>query len=900
MAYEKLKLTDFVSKWTAADVDHLENGILNAEGLFTKYMNMSYDEKQKLTSNILQAFNDLDYDKRNSVQNILNNVFSDYLDDDKKASWRHKFDAASVLGANATAGVLWGGLLSELGRRCGTPSFSWDGDITNKVLMPSDALDIAYYVKISDDATYKFNEGCITFAGLSVPILVAMATMKLVENVNDNDTAFYQALMIAVETCFAFPNENRDELYSILWNELIEMPYPVMKVLSTDTEIDGIIYPKGIYALTLMSANLMGEDTVAPVSYVDKYWNIYHLANPIVSNNLNWDYIDFHTDMAVDIKDNSILWDGNSTLPAARIYDLEDDSYLTLISYKTKEFFDLVKKAASITTTWSNGTTTSSIEALNEKSLYVVGGLSLYIALDFFTIKNEETGSVIYSIPPGVYLHASNTGTYPKEITFNGVSNMESILYSHKLPHKLYDCPAYEEVHTIPGLTLKYKYNINDDNININFTDLNNAFNYHKLYDNPLILDDLKQVEITQPDIVDYSIEESTWGANGKTLYPFILGDDGYYISTNQGIPDSVSSCNVRIKSNSAAFKIEVIVSGEDSYDHGAISGVMNDSSTGGCWGYYETGTHVLTYENIAADSYINIQYLKDDSENRNEDCLRFRIIYNDVKDDILNSEQQTNVEIIELSPSIQALRMNNVNQSLYCYPLLNVLENTEFEGIALTKGIYSITVTPSIIPYYISKISTIDKYNITIHKIDEKFLPGIPTFNLQEMGMENIIINNGMIWLHNIDLTQLRQAAQKGPIKIITTVTENDISVNMETIFNMNLSPLGCQSDMLQRMSNSLYRVEFGFSGKTDDDEDIGSIWYEISSMPSFNSSQTAQVGQILSVKAIDENGKPIEWEVVDLPKAAAVEDAADLTVTATEFNALLASLRAAGLLEI
>ena len=63
----------------------------------------------------------------------------------------------------------------------------------------------------------------------------------------------------------------------------------------------------------------------------------------------------------------------------------------------------------------------------------------------------------------------------------------------------------------------------------------------------------------------------------------------------------------------------------------------------------------------------------------------------------------------------------------------------------------------------------------------------------------------------------------------------------------------------------------------------------------------QVATIGQILSVKAIDENGKPTEWETIDLPKAAAaITDATGDTVSAEQFNTLLASLRAAGYLAI
>lgn len=59
-----------------------------------------------------------------------------------------------------------------------------------------------------------------------------------------------------------------------------------------------------------------------------------------------------------------------------------------------------------------------------------------------------------------------------------------------------------------------------------------------------------------------------------------------------------------------------------------------------------------------------------------------------------------------------------------------------------------------------------------------------------------------------------------------------------------------------------------------------------------------TASVGQTIAVKAVDDNGKPTEWEAVDLPKSAAVADAAGDTPTAEEFNALLAALRSAGLM--
>jgi hypothetical protein len=61
-----------------------------------------------------------------------------------------------------------------------------------------------------------------------------------------------------------------------------------------------------------------------------------------------------------------------------------------------------------------------------------------------------------------------------------------------------------------------------------------------------------------------------------------------------------------------------------------------------------------------------------------------------------------------------------------------------------------------------------------------------------------------------------------------------------------------------------------------------------------------TATVGQIIQVTAVDDNGKPTAWACVDMPKAAAVADAAGETPTAAEYNALLTALRDAGLIAI
>ena len=59
-----------------------------------------------------------------------------------------------------------------------------------------------------------------------------------------------------------------------------------------------------------------------------------------------------------------------------------------------------------------------------------------------------------------------------------------------------------------------------------------------------------------------------------------------------------------------------------------------------------------------------------------------------------------------------------------------------------------------------------------------------------------------------------------------------------------------------------------------------------------------SAEIGQTIIVKSVDESGFPIEWEAVNMPKAISVADAAGETPTAAEFNALLAALRDGGII--
>lgn len=53
-------------------------------------------------------------------------------------------------------------------------------------------------------------------------------------------------------------------------------------------------------------------------------------------------------------------------------------------------------------------------------------------------------------------------------------------------------------------------------------------------------------------------------------------------------------------------------------------------------------------------------------------------------------------------------------------------------------------------------------------------------------------------------------------------------------------------------------------------------------------SSPNTAEVGQILSVKAVDDSGKPTEWEVIDKPGSGPGESSPYIYMTQEEYEAL------------
>ena len=113
MAYTRLNLQDYKDKWTAASVKHLEDGIV---------------ENSEMIANIAASSGG------NEDVGTL----------------------AAILSAN-TVMPLWMTLLSDGGKKIYPPTLSFNGDVTNKILVPYKAFtpnsgfeNGAFYVCLAD------------------------------------------------------------------------------------------------------------------------------------------------------------------------------------------------------------------------------------------------------------------------------------------------------------------------------------------------------------------------------------------------------------------------------------------------------------------------------------------------------------------------------------------------------------------------------------------------------------------------------------------------------------------------------------------------------------------------------------------------------------------------------
>lgn len=130
-----------------------------------------------------------------------------------------------------------------------------------------------------------------------------------------------------------------------------------------------------------------------------------------------------------------------------------------------------------------------------------------------------------------------------------------------------------------------------------------------------------------------YSVED----VSGAT-YGFVLNNNGYYESTNNGVDYSYSICKVNININkTASLYIDCINYAETNYDFGILSNLntslsLDDSADTtnvkkSFKGSSSSAIQTVSYGSLSAGSYyIYIKFRKDSSQSSNNDSLQFKI----------------------------------------------------------------------------------------------------------------------------------------------------------------------------------------------------------------------------------------------------------------------------------
>lgn len=170
----------------------------------------------------------------------------------------------------------------------------------------------------------------------------------------------------------------------------------------------------------------------------------------------------------------------------------------------------------------------------------------------------------------------------------------------------------------------KLSFNINTLSV-AGTTDINivitvNDFSYNKTIN-------MESVEVMPYSYTVESIEGSTYG--------FELNSNGYYESNNKGKGGSYAICKINI-TNPRGKKVylDCINYGELKYDYGMVSNInttLNSNASADTTNVKQSfkeicSANIQTVEYGAVEGYIYAKYIKDSSDNKNNDSLQFKV----------------------------------------------------------------------------------------------------------------------------------------------------------------------------------------------------------------------------------------------------------------------------------
>ncbi len=385
MSYTRLNLQDFKDVWTAANISHIEDGVINNE--------LELEAMKSTVANMEDQLENL------TVSELVNSIMP-----------------------------LWHTLLSNGGEKIYPPTISFDGNAIGKTYLPLDGDESSSigYVRIGDVTSSFF--GIMTCGGL-YHMLAQISPMLGNNNFDSlnmdiNKMTGLQLLYASViqgEESYEYGNEPvmiynsayQQMLAEASNGELALSAFPTAFSIDRSFEFNGIIYPSGFYSIYLFVKDFMfsNNNLYLPFFYVDKFWTFDSM---IFRHQVNMSLDYSKASNAFECFGESIFWNGIDKLNTDIIVPSDHEfSAFKCISYNPQQF---LSACLSATTIIRNGYAVS-LEELslpNSGTNYYTLGNTIVIIPTILYVED-------FLIAPGVYV----IDTQPMELQFHGVDTQK-------------------------------------------------------------------------------------------------------------------------------------------------------------------------------------------------------------------------------------------------------------------------------------------------------------------------------------------------------------------------------------------------------------------------------------------------------------------------------------------
>lgn len=420
MSYRRLNLQDFKDVWTAANISHIEDGVINNE--------TELGAIKSTVTNMESQLKDL------VESELLNSILP-----------------------------LWHTLLSNGGEKIFPPTFSFDGNIIGKTFLPITPEGKAEagvgYVRIGDDIGTI--SGVMTCGGLYhvlsqvLPVYFPKANIFGEMGLEVNGQLGFQLLMgltmIQGEDNYDY-GDNPVTIYNSmaqqLFNSMISnvnfsmLDFPSLNLptafsINRSFEYNGVVYPSGFYSLYIHSQFYSNAITDLPLIYVDKFWKLTPDNLSIKQLNMPLDYS--KASNAFECFGESIFWNGIDNLNTDIIIPFDHMlSQVKCISYNPQAFLEACTFATEVVMIDENNNEIN----LSVEPLYSSEDMRniLYMLGDKFLIAPSEAYEGNYCIAPGVYVFQNQS---PFELQFHGVDT-QKLFNKHEINSQyLPDVPEF-------------------------------------------------------------------------------------------------------------------------------------------------------------------------------------------------------------------------------------------------------------------------------------------------------------------------------------------------------------------------------------------------------------------------------------------------------------------------